>query len=75
MKKGGIGGANTNRGGLKFESFTDLVARLQRDLSNKYEVNEINVANSMIKSSSLVYEVVRKVDGKKVGIITKQFQF
>jgi len=75
MKKGGKGGANTNRGGLEFESFTDLVARIQRDLSDKYDVNEIEVVNSTIKSSSLVYEVIRKSDSKKIGIITKQFQF
>lgn len=75
MKKGGTGGANTNRGGLNFESFTDLAARIQRDLNDIYEINEINVTNSVINSKSPVFEVIRKTDAKRVGIITKQFQF
>lgn len=75
MKKGGTGGANTNRGGLKFENDTDLSARIKRDLPDEYLIEEYDVEQSVRKSSSLVYKITRKKDNKEIGIITKQFQF
>ncbi|OCB83241.1 hypothetical protein A8O18_11170 [Lentilactobacillus parabuchneri] len=75
MKKGGIGGANTNRGGLKFENQTDLAHHIMTDLSDQYLLTEHQPAETVIKSSSPVYDVFRKRGHEQVGIITKQFQF
>ncbi|MGX6996569.1 PD-(D/E)XK nuclease superfamily protein [Periweissella fabalis] len=75
MKLGGTGGANTNRGGLEFEKNTDLSARIVRDLSDSYRLNLITVEPSALNSKDPVYEVIRLADYKKIGYITKQFQF
>lgn len=76
MKKGGVGGANTNRGGLAFERSTDLVARIQRDLNEIYDVRQISIAQPVIKTAKgSVYEIIKKSTGNTVGIITKQMQF
>ncbi|KIS03293.1 hypothetical protein [Paucilactobacillus wasatchensis] len=77
MIKGGIGGANTNRGGLEFENSTDLVARIKRDLSGKYQLQDHQYAikNIVINSSTPSYDVVRIADNKLIGIITKQNAF
>lgn len=75
MKLGGTGGANTNRGGLEFEKNTDLSARIVRDLSDSFRLNLITVEQSAINSKDHVYEVIRLADDKKIGYITKQFQF
>lgn len=55
MKSGGVGGANTNKSGLKFEENTDLSARITRDLVGKISVNQISVEQSVISSESLVF--------------------
>lgn len=77
MKKGGTGGANTNRGGLAFEKKTDLSARIRRDLSDIYDLKEhvYRPDDLVIKTSTPTYEVIRKVDNHLVGLITKQFAF
>jgi hypothetical protein len=76
VKKGGIGGANTNRGGLKFERETDLAAFIQKDLSNKYTLVPHQFKNPLIKSSSVAYEIFRNDDLQhSIGLITKQNQF
>lgn len=76
MKAGGTGGANTNRGGLAFENKTDLAARINRDLANKYELRDHKFKIPLvINSTSDVYDVYRISDNKMIGVITKQFQF
>ncbi|WP_224271938.1 PD-(D/E)XK nuclease superfamily protein [Lactiplantibacillus plantarum] len=76
MKQGGTGGANTNRGGLKFEASTDLAAHIVSELADQYELKEHVFKESLvIKSTSKVFDVYRKVDKKMIGIITKQYQF
>jgi len=76
MKKGGTGGSNTNRGGLKFEEATDLAAHISADLSDKYELTEHFFKGPLvINSTSKVFDVYRKKDNKLIGIITKQNQF
>ncbi|MGL5684399.1 MAG: PD-(D/E)XK nuclease superfamily protein [Vagococcus fluvialis] len=75
MKSGGVGGANTNKSGLKFEENTDLSARITRDLVGKISVNQISVEQSVISSESLVFEVIDVRDNHVIGLITKQYQF
>lgn len=75
MIKDGKGGANTNRGGLKFEADTDLSARIKRDLSDQFIIEPITITQSVINSNSFVYQITRIKDNKRIGIITKQFQF
>lgn len=76
MKKGGKGGANTNRGGLAFENKTDLAARIKRDLNMTYELIEHKYKKPpLIKSTAKVYDIYSKIDQHLIGIITKQMQF
>lgn len=76
LKKGGKGGANTNRGGLEFEKETDLAAFIQRDLSDKYTLLPYEFKEPVIKSSSTAYQIYRNDNLETpIGLITKQFQF
>lgn len=76
MKKGGKGGANTNRGGLEFENKTDFAAFIQKDLGDKYTLIPYEFKSPIIKSTSSVYEIFRNSNLEKpIGYITKQFQF
>ncbi|USS93991.1 hypothetical protein M8332_07145 (plasmid) [Fructilactobacillus ixorae] len=78
MKKNGIGGANTNKSGLKFENDTDLAAAINCDLSYKYELKKHiypETEKPKMKSNSPVFDVYRKDNHKLIGIITKQYQF
>lgn len=75
MRTGGTGGSHTNRGGLAFENMTDLSARIERDLNHAYMVIPVEIEQSVIHSTSPVFQIVRKKDNKTVGMLTKQFQF
>ncbi|TPR18472.1 hypothetical protein DY138_05150 [Apilactobacillus timberlakei] len=78
MIKDGIGGANTNANGLKFENKTDLATSIASFLSDKYILKPHIFKHKdklVVKSKSLVYDVYRIRDNKLIGIITKQNQF
>lgn len=75
MKQGGTGGANTNRGGLAFESKTDFASQLVEHKSDQYTVTEVQIPQSVKNSKDKVYAVTRIEDNTMVGMITKQFQF
>lgn len=75
MKKGGKGGANTNRGGLAFEQETDLSARIQRDLSDLYFLEIVDDPAIVKRSTKKVYRVIRRKDNHLIGYIAKQSQF
>lgn len=72
LKKNGTGGKNTNLHGLKFEKETDLSYRIQKDLGNKYRLQE---HEPHIKSTSPVYDVIRLKDNKRIGVLAKQLTF
>lgn len=79
MKKGGIGGANTNKSGLKFEHDTDLATSINTYLSDDYRLVEhefqTNIKLPKPESTAPVFDLIRKKDNYKVGIITNQYQF
>lgn len=78
MIKDGIGGANTNANGLKFENKTDLATSIGSFLSDKYNLKKHvfkHPEKLVIKSGSPVYDIYRISDNKLIGIITKQNQF
>lgn len=72
MKKNGTGGANTNAHGLKFEDKTSLAARIDRDLSDKYELKRHD-PNS--KKSPQAVDVIRKEDQKLIGVLAAKGRF
>lgn len=78
LKAGGTGGANTNRGGLEFERKTDLKDRIARDLPDKYELATHNYTydNLIVGTKNTdSFDVIRKSDGRLIGLITKQNAF
>ncbi|TPR41197.1 hypothetical protein DY123_07580 [Apilactobacillus micheneri] len=79
MKKGGIGGANTNANGLKFEDKTDLASSINANLSSEYELKKHAFKNPnrlVIKNSkSPAFDVIRLKDNQRIGVITNQNQF
>lgn len=72
MKNGGTGGANTNKSGLAFERKTNLADRIKEDLADKYTLKEIHFPN---KSTAKAFEVIRKSNNTKIGILTQQMRF
>ncbi|MBP2624036.1 PD-(D/E)XK nuclease superfamily protein [Streptococcus oricebi] len=68
MIKGGVGGANTSRNGLKFEKDTDF-SELVDKLPN-YKVEEINFNDKKITRDFEVYR-----DDVLVGKIMSQYRF
>ncbi|KRN75659.1 hypothetical protein IV73_GL000151 [Weissella kandleri] len=78
MIKGGSGGEKTNLNGLTFENSTDLVSKINDDLSDKYEIKEHifpKSFKSVFKKNKNIWDVYRKDEDKKIGIITKKKQF
>ncbi|WP_225428252.1 hypothetical protein [Levilactobacillus enshiensis] len=76
MKTGGTGGANTNHNGLTFEKKTDLAAHIVQDLSTKYDLRPHIFSKKVpIHSSLAVFDVIRLIDQKSIGIISKKQQF
>lgn len=79
MKKGGIGGANTNKSGLKFEHDTDLATSINTYLSDDYKLVkhefQTNIKLPKPESTAPVFDLIRKKDNYHVGIITNQYQF
>lgn len=70
MKKGGVGGANTNKTGLKFEKDTDFSELV--DLLPNYEVREINFNDKKVTKG---FEVYRLDKTEPVGKIMPQYRF
>lgn len=79
LKKGGIGGANTNKSGLKFEHDTDLATSINTYLYDEYKLipHEFKDVESLPfqGSTSPVYDLIRLKDDYFVGVITNQNQF
>lgn len=72
MKKGGTGGANTNKSGLKFEKETDLSSRIYRDLTDKYKIIEHTPAT---KYKTPVFDIISKEDQHRVGVLASKKNF
>lgn len=68
MIRGGVGGANTNKTGLKFEKETDFSELV--DMLEKYTVKEIQFSD---KKSTRGFEVYRGT--QKIGLIMSQYRF
>lgn len=76
LKKGGIGGANTNINGLKFEHRTDLASSIDSNLSKEYKLEEhVFKKQLIVNSKSPVFDVIRLKDNFHIGVITNQNQF
>lgn len=78
MKKGGIGGANTNASGLKFEHETDLASSINTNLSSEYVLkNHVfkDPKHVVINTISPAFDLIRKSDKELIGIIASKNQF
>lgn len=72
------GGKNTNVHGLGFERETDLVDKIKDDLSDIYEIKEHVFPKSfkpVFKKNKNIWDVYRKDEDEKIGVITKKKQF